>query len=135
MSQPTTAQAVAAELKQLTDGLMVLSESDAPLHVHTYASLTEAAVGMAKQARAPQTPAPSGGPWQQLLERQGTQRDYHKPAQAERARRFRELIPFLEGHLKALTAYRVGEVEVDWFLAGQASDGQWVVLTTQLVES
>jgi hypothetical protein len=117
----------------LLTGLYVISESDSPLEVHTVsaAALPEAVASIA----AGRSPVESQPEWDLLLTRQAVVYDYHTPEQRARAKTFDQIRELLGGHLSNMQAIKIGEVQRLYAVGGQSADGQWVVLTCELIET
>lgn len=60
--------------------------------------------------------------------------DWYGPEELATLQQYRKLVATLKQYLQNLTVYRVGEVEVDIYILGQATDGV-AGLATQAVET
>lgn len=64
--------------------------------------------------------------------------DWHGPEEKESARRFRELVKALQTNLSDLKVYKVGTAdgaEFDVYVVGKTRDGDFVGVTTKVVET
>ena len=121
-------------LREASKGLLLPSESDAPIEVvelpgrPTEASLREASGAAADAPVAATTVEAVLGPPGKLRPGQ----DDDERAQAER---FQKLHTVVKEHLKHAAAHRVGEVDVTVWITGQDESGQWLGLRSQLTET
>jgi hypothetical protein len=51
------------------------------------------------------------------------------------ARRYRELVAALKENLKEMKVYRVGEVNIPVYIVGRAESGNWLGVSTRVVET
>ncbi len=120
-------------LAPLVSGLLVMSEMDAPLQAQVLpgATLTEAVAPLAAGYTGIE-PQPE---WDVLLTRQAVVYDYHTAEQRAEKARFDRLREWVAANLSDVQALKLGEVRRLYVLGGRAADGQWVVLTCELVET
>jgi Nuclease A inhibitor-like protein len=60
---------------------------------------------------------------------------WHSAAEAATAKRYQALIPLLNAELTNLQVFRVGAVNVEIYVIGQARSGDWLCLQTRAVET
>lgn len=125
-----------AALERLVDGLLLLSETDAPL------------VPFVWPQPLPWTPqallAAAGQPADTPLEvvaaadffaRMSTTRPGQTAEERALARRFRRLAAWLAANLADVQVYRIGSIAIETTIAGQHPQGRVVGLTTRQVET
>ncbi|GHA79936.1 nuclease A inhibitor family protein [Pontibacter akesuensis] len=126
------------ELRQLSEGLWYVSETDAPLEVVQYPAQGEKELTHAQLADWAGKPAGATVEKAELpyffrnmtKESEGATEEERRDAQ-----RFQELQRFLEQHLQHVQVYRVGQRSITAFILGEAPAGNLVGLKTELVET
>ncbi|MCC3410085.1 MAG: hypothetical protein JGK17_32045 [Microcoleus sp. PH2017_10_PVI_O_A] len=61
--------------------------------------------------------------------------DWHDEEERETTKRFQNLVSILKQNLSQLQVYRVGSTDIDAYILGVAPTGNWMGLSTQLVET
>ena len=123
------------ELKAATRGLTFMSESDYPFEVFRWTS-AEPTREFLRGVACVDAPAPV-----ETL----TPRDFFRAAASEPdwkgedevalARRFQSLLRLLETSLTDLKVYRVGAVDIAVYVAGRAPSGNFIGVSTRVVET
>jgi len=123
------------EISQASAGLLFPSESDAPVQPFVWqgpfsiAALRRAGGYSADMPIAALDVDEFFGPATRAY-------DWHGPAEQERTQGFRALAELLKARLRDIAAYKVGESgTLDVFVVGQAEDGAWAGVRTQVVET
>jgi hypothetical protein len=137
LSAQARSRAVVRELERAAAGLFYVTEADHPFQVLHFPDLrgppTPAAV-----ARA--TGQPPGRPFTVASVREffltaTTAQPWHAPAEQEQVRRFRALVRVLETQLREVRVYRFGALDIDAYVIGVTSAGDWAGLATHLVQT
>lgn len=132
MTDPITAQ-----LKQASEGLLFLSESDAPFEVvHWKADdqpLTPAKL-LKLTGHSPNAPVQVVS-IDEFFAIATQQEDWHDEEERETVQRFQGLVSVLKQNLSQLQVYRVGDRSIDAYIVGLTPAGDWVGLSTQVVET
>ncbi len=118
----------------LTAGLTVISETDSPVSITTLpaaANLPDALLAATSAAGEAQQVAQ----WQDVFGRYANPHPESSTETLANAERFRALQSALAAQLHNLQGWRIGEVQVTACVAGQAPNGDWVVVYCQLVET
>lgn len=128
---------ITAQLTQASEGLLFPSESDAPFEAIRW-----------KRDDQPFTPAklleltghPPNAPVQvvdfdKFFAPAVAEEDWHDEDERETVQRFRQLVNVLKETLSQLQVYRVGDRTIDAYIVGVTPSGDWVGLTTQVVET
>jgi hypothetical protein len=123
------------ELKETTRGLTFMSESDYPLEVFAWGGAEPTREFLRGVARADSSAA---------VETRGA-REFFRPAASEPewkgdtelavARRFQSLLRLLETSLTDLKVYRVGAIDIAVYVAGRAPSGNYLGVSTRVVET
>jgi hypothetical protein len=132
----TRAEAGAERLGVLIAGLLFVSESDAPLRVVRLGrlpALDESALlgALGKTKDTPIMQQSLGA----LFDRAVVDQPWHGPAERAAVERYRALLRFLGTELDGARVFRVGRIEVEAYALGRTSDGEWLGVTTTLVET
>ncbi|GAA4337313.1 nuclease A inhibitor family protein [Flaviaesturariibacter amylovorans] len=123
-------------LQEAAQGLLYLSETDAPLLAFELDG-----TGVAPEAALPAlSDAPAGTPPERVelthfFRNQVRAEEGGGPELSHRAGRFRSLQQQLEKTLAGVAVYRLGSVQVDAFILGRLPDGTVGGLRTKLVET
>lgn len=72
---------------------------------------------------------------EQLFEPATQEQDWHGEEEKLEAGRFRKLKDLVLLSLSELNVFKVGEVDITIFIVGKTQTGQWLVLSTQAVET
>jgi hypothetical protein len=128
--------AIVNELQKATDGLIYASESDEPFQAFLWKN-------------------GSGSLPQRLLELSGhkhgtrieevtlddffadltADQDWYGQTEKETAESYRRLLQTLKTHLFDIRVFRVGQVNIDIYIMGRTSSGDWAGIKTQAVET
>jgi hypothetical protein len=127
---------VIAELKRLSEGLLFISEADYPFEIF----YGEASAQISTQS----LPGFAGLPADSPVEA-ATVDDFFKAAVSEPdwkveqelavARRYQALLRFLKERLDDVKVYRVGRVNIAVYIIGRTEAGNWLGLSTRVVET
>lgn len=125
------------DLKQLTAGLLFMSETDQPFQVIDLGPQTEITPEQLRSLTAgagAHTPVTT----QSLADffRAATATPAWKQgAELETARRYQRLVRWLPENLTELQVYRVGEIDVTVYILGRSNAGHLLGLSTRVVET
>ncbi len=121
-------------LKQATDGLLMMSESECPFEVFTWEStaLNEATL-LEKTGHCQGTPV-------KLVEIDNffknsvSEEDWHEDEEKATVKKFKNLVNVLKTNLTNLQGYKIGSKEVDVYILGNTPDGI-AGISTKVVET
>lgn len=124
------------ELIAAADGLLVISETDAPLEPFVW----PAPLPLSSQAILAASEQSSETPVQTLdlmsfFTPYASERDWHGDEERTTVKRFYELLQWLETNLTEQQVYRVGSTSIDVYIVGKTETGRYLGLTTRLVET
>jgi hypothetical protein len=127
---------IAIQLKQASNGLLFLSETDAPFEVIDWQ--TQGELTLAKLLQL--TNHPPDAPLEMLAVDDffaiATQEeDWHDKEERETVKRFQNLVSVLKQNLSQLQVYRVGNINIDAYIVGVTPSGDLMGLSTKLVET
>lgn len=128
-------EALFQELIQATDGLFVMSETDAPLVPWHFDDAQTIDPNVLREYLDLPDGDPEVADVTRLL---GSQMNEHPGMDQEgmdRALRFKSLFHLLNDKFTDMQVYRFGEIQIAAVLVGKADDGQWYGLSTTVVET
>jgi hypothetical protein len=127
---------LAEELKRATEGLLFMSETDAPLEVVRLG----AEPALNQQALMELAQAPAGTPVKQetadyFFRVAVSEPDWKTKEEIAVARRYQSLLRLLKENLTELSVYRIGSRRISVFILGKSAEGNWLGLRTRVVET
>jgi hypothetical protein len=127
---------IATQLEQASEGLLFLSETDAPFEVLSWQTQGELTPAKLLQL----TEHPPDAPVEivsvdEFFDTPTQEEDWHDEEERETVNRFQNLVSVLKQNLSQLQVYRVGSVEIDAYIVGVTDGGGWAGLSTKLVET
>lgn len=125
------------ELRQATEGLLFMSESDYPFQVIEWdkqVEITPEYLRSQTTAARPDTPVTSQSV-DDFFRSATSEPQWKKGAELEIARKYKALVRLLKESLSDLVVYRVGEINITVYIVGKSQAGTWIGLTTQVVET
>ena len=127
---------IADQLQQASKGLLFLSESDAPFEVIHWPAQGELTPPKLLQLTGHPPDAPVELRTVDDFFAIATQEeDWHDEEEREIVKRFQHLVSVLKQNLSNIQVYRVGSIEIDAYIVGVTPSGNWMGLSTQLVET
>jgi hypothetical protein len=124
------------DLKRLTEGLLFMSESEYPFEIIYWKGLT--------QVSEQSLPGLTGAALDSAVETVSVEEFFRVATSAESwradegregAQKYLELVEALKGNLSDLTVYRVGTINISVYVVGRAPSGNWLGLSTRVVET
>lgn len=123
------------QLKQASEGLLWMSESDYPFEVLWWEQSAITPEGLLQLTNhAPDLPVKVMG-LDQFFNRAITAADWYNQEQRATLERYQVLVDTLKSHLSDIQVYRVGEVKVDIYILGTTKSGNLVGLSTKSIET
>lgn len=129
-------ESIATKLKQASEGLLFLSETDAPFEIIHWQAQGELTPAQVLQL----TNHPPDAPVElrtvdEFFAIATQEEDWHDQDERETAKRFQNLVSILKQNLSELQVYRVGDRSIDAYIVGVTDGGDWAGLATKLVET
>lgn len=130
-------QDIVKVLRDATDGLLYMSESDEPFEVIDWPGMPEepTVAGLRKHSGQDLAIPVSQLPVEVLLKELMEEKPWHGPAEKADVLRYRNLFRVFKEHLPSAKVFRFGVVRVDVFILGRTTEGHWVGLKTKAVET
>lgn len=131
-----TDEQLTAELRAAAEGLLYMSETDAPLEIVRWQGAQTLTHDLLRREAGKDADAPVEETTAAHVFRAATSEPEWKGEEELRtARRFQSLARLLEENLAGLTAYRVGQIDISIYLLGKTHEGNWLGLATRAVET
>ena len=125
-----------AEIESLSEGLVFISETDAPVTAFGARGIGDAsAESIAHAAAISNDATPEVRPASLFFERVSAMKEWYGDKETERAKTFAELYDLLNEGLRDLRTYRFGQVRVDIIVAGNDGEGNAAGIRTFAVET
>lgn len=131
----TTDEQIIEELREATRGLTMMSESDYPFEVFKWGAaeptheFLRGLTGETADAPVETTTAVD------FFRVAASEAEWKNAQQLEEARRFQTLLRLLEQHLQDLKVFRVGSINIPIYVAGRGASGNWLGVSTRVVET
>jgi hypothetical protein len=124
------------ELKQLTDGLFYMSESDYPFEIIYREGTAEISPQYLRELSGEANDAPvEVRSVDDFLRGVGSGLMWQGGQQVAVARDYQALLKYLKENLDKLKVYRVGRINIPVYIIGRTGSGNWVGLSTRVVET
>lgn len=120
---------VADRLRKATNGLLYVSEIDAPFTVVESTGDDKMLSRFAEEGEVEEVDFPA------FFERLTRERDWFGDRERKRAKKFLDLQKLIEESLTDLKVYRFGRVKIRILVVGKTSDGRYIGLETNAVET
>lgn len=126
------------QIREATNGLTYMSESDHPLepfHMEGNGkkSITEKDVLNATR-HAPKTPVESFD-FDNFFLNATQEQDWHSAEEKQSVKRYQKLVSLLKKNLSDLQVFKVGETERDVYVVGKSKSGDFLGVSTKVVET
>ena len=127
---------IAAQLQEASNGLLLLSETDATFEVISWQAQGDLTPAKLLQLtnHPPNTPVELGTV-DEFFAIATQEEDWHDQKERETPKRFQNLVNFLKQNLSQLQVYRVGSINIDAYIVGVTNGSEWAGLSTKLVET
>ncbi len=126
------------QLQKVTKGLLLMSESEAPLKPFSWES--EDGLVLNAQTVLQRTKHPTDTPVDIVdvdcfFKVATKDQDWHSSEERETVKKFQALVEILKNNLSNLTVYRVGKRNIDVYIVGKTPTGDYVGLSTKVIET
>lgn len=125
-----------AELSQACDGLMWLSESDYPWQVVSWQNENkiDRQTLLQHYDYHPETHV-STKTLDSFFQNATTEQQWHDETEKAEVKRYQSLYSWLKNNLQDIQIFLVGEIEVDVYLLGRASNNKVLGLSTKMIQT
>jgi len=131
-----TDQQILHELKNAAEDLLFLSEADYPFDVVFWsgqAKLNHEFICV-QAGKPPQSPVTEQNV-DDFFRNAISEPDWKKGERLNIARRYQALVHLLKSELADIRAYRIGRVDITVFVIGKSPQGNWIGLSTKVIET
>ncbi|MCA1568683.1 MAG: nuclease A inhibitor family protein [Acidobacteria bacterium] len=123
-------------LKEATEGLLYMSESDYPVEVVRWDGSEQLSPDyLRKVAGADSSAAVEESTMEELFRVPAGKQEWKGEAQLVEAQRYQRLRKLLEENLTGIKVYRVGEINIGVYVLGKSAEGNWLGVSTRAVET
>jgi hypothetical protein len=124
------------ELRQASAGLMFMSESDYPFETVRWEGLAEINAAYLRSLPGQQTDASvQTVSVDDLFRAAASEADWKGAEELATARTYQALVRLLKENLEDVRVYRVGEINIAVYIVGRSATGNWLGLSTRVVET
>jgi hypothetical protein len=124
------------KLEQASAGLLFMSEADYPFEIVNGGEMSEMPFDYLRQqaGAAPDAAVQAVSP-EKFFAQAMSEPEWKGADEIATARRYQALLRLLKENLNDLKVYRVGEINMAVYIVGRTSTGNWVGLSTRVVET
>lgn len=131
-----TDEQLVKELKELTEGLLFMSESDYPFEIVYLEGKTELSQQQLRELAGTAADAPvETRTVEEFFRAAMSEPEWKKGQDLALARRYQSIVRLLKESLAELRVYRIGAIDIPVFILGKSSEGNWMGLSTRVVET
>jgi len=123
------------ELREATRGLLFMSESDYPLEVFKWTTAEPTREFLRKLSGKDSPSEVETQRASEFFRAAASEPDWKGEAELATAHKFQTLLRMLETALSDLRVYRVGSIDINVYVAGRAPSGNWLGVSTRVVET
>lgn len=125
-----------AKLEDAVAGLLFMSEEDHPFEIVCWKNLPEVTPQFLRHITNHSEDAPVET---ETLERfmvfPATEQEWHTPTDRATAQKYQRLLKLLKDNLDDLKVYRIGDRNIAVYLIGRSASGNFVGLSTRVLET
>ena len=124
------------KLEQATAGLLFMSEADYPFEIVNWGGIDEIVFDYLRgqAGAAPDAPVQVVSP-EKFFGMAMSEPKWKPEQELAIARRYQALLRLLKENLNDLKVYKVGQINITVYIVGRAATGNWVGLSTRVVET
>jgi hypothetical protein len=124
------------ELKQLTEGLLFMSESDYPFETVCWEGLPEISAQFLRSLSGEAEDAPVEiVSVDEFFRVAMSEESWRRDESRQDAQRYRGLVQTLKDNLEELKVYRVGKINIPVYIVGRNKTGNWLGISSRVVET
>jgi hypothetical protein len=124
------------ELEQAIAGLLFMSESDYPFSIIFWKGNVEVTEAYLREQAGSGADAPvSVKSVDEFFHAAVSEPDWKGEAELALAKKYQSLVSLLKEHLSDLRVYRVGEIDIQVYVIGLSPGGNWLGISTRVIET
>ncbi len=120
-----------AKLRDACEGLMYISETDAPITLFT----AQKDVDIVQQLTNGKKEAVDELSSSAFFEKLTRAREWHGDRERARAKKFLDLQKLIEENLTDVKVYRIGKIRIEIYIVGRDTDGRLIGVSTNAIET
>jgi hypothetical protein len=123
-------------LKEATEGLLFMSESDYPFEVIRWDGSEQlSSEYLRRAANADSSAKVEETTVDKFFRVSAGEQEWKDEAQLQLARKYQRLLNLLKENLEDIKVYRVGEINIGVYVVGKSAEGNWLGVSTRVVET
>lgn len=123
-------------LQEATEGLLFMSESDYPFEVIKWSGSEQLSPEYLRRAAgADSSTKVEESNLDEFFRVPAGEQEWKGEAQLAEARRYQRLRNLLEESLKDIKVCKVGEINIQVYMVGKSAEGNWIGVSTRVVET
>ncbi|MEH1891942.1 MAG: nuclease A inhibitor family protein [Nostoc sp.] len=126
---------IVEKLKEVSTGLLMMSESDYPFEVVQWEGAAPATQEKILQLTGSQDLPIEVVDLDYLFRNCAFEQEWHNELQKKDVQKFQTFVQTLKDNLSDISVYRVGKINIDAYIIGQTKDGDLAGVVTKLVET
>lgn len=130
-----TDEQIIAKLHEATSGLTFMSESDYPFEVFNWGATAPTHEFLRELTGEPADAAVETKTATDFFRVATAEAAWKNAEQLTEARRFQQLLRLLEENLTDLKVFRIGAINIPVYVAGRSVAGNWLGVSTRVVET
>jgi hypothetical protein len=124
------------KLRDAVNGLLYLSEQDAPFEVIEWDAKDELTADRVRElGKHPKRAPVAQSDFREFIQPLTQEQDWYEDEEKARVGKYKELLAVFDKELTDPTVFRVGKVKATYFLLGRSKTGKWVGVKTEAVET
>ncbi len=133
-----TSSELLEQLKKASDGLLFMSESEAPFEPFYWEAVDNGTINQTSLLQ--KTGHPQNTPVEVVdldcfFQVATTEQEWHCPEERKTVKKFSDLVETLKQNLSDIKVYRVGKRNIDVYIAGKISSENYAGVSTKVVET
>jgi hypothetical protein len=135
-SETDNEEQLLAKLEQAVAGLLYMSEDDYPFQIVCWKNLPEVTPQFLRHIAKQSADAfVETETLERFMGFAATEQEWHTPTDRATAQKYQRLLKLLKENLEGLQVYRIGERNIAVYLVGRAAQGNWIGLSTRVLET
>jgi hypothetical protein len=123
-------------LQEATEGLLFMSESDYPFEVIRWSDSEQLSPEYLRQAMGADFSAKvEETTVEEFFRVPAGEQEWKDEAQLAEAKKYQRLRNLLEENLTGIKVYRIGEINIGVYVVGMSAEGNWLGVSTRVVET
>lgn len=126
------------QIKQATDGLIYMSENQYPLkpfHLEVKGKTTITGKDILKATKHSTASPIEPFDFDNFFLNSTQEQDWHSPEEKKSVKQYQQLVRLLKKNLSDLQVFKVGKTEMDVYVVGKSESGEFLGLSTKVVET